>query len=92
MNSTGQRLTDLARRHGRIWFDTSTRICVGPRDTLWYAIALLFSAAAEERALGDAWRQVADLKTKELLERRYARINSYGRFNDTKADSKADKR
>jgi acetyl-CoA carboxylase carboxyl transferase subunit alpha len=49
-------------------------------------------AAFLKRALGDAWRQVADLKTKELLERRYARINSYGRFNDTKADSKADKR
>jgi acetyl-CoA carboxylase carboxyl transferase subunit alpha len=38
-----------------------------------------------KRALGDAWRQVADLKPKELLERRYERLNSYGRFNDTKA-------
>ena len=37
------------------------------------------------RALGDAWRQVADLKPKELLERRYERLNSYGRFTDTKA-------
>jgi acetyl-CoA carboxylase carboxyl transferase subunit alpha len=27
-----------------------------------------------------------------LVERRYARINSYGRFTDTKAASKADKR
>ena len=41
-----------------------------------------------KRALNDAYRQVADLKPNELLERRYARINSYGRFNDTKADSR----
>jgi acetyl-CoA carboxylase carboxyl transferase subunit alpha len=40
-----------------------------------------------KRALNDAYRQVADLKPKELVERRYARINGYGRFNDTKADS-----
>ena len=38
-----------------------------------------------KRALGDAWRQVADLKPKELLDRRYERLNSYGRFTDTKA-------
>jgi acetyl-CoA carboxylase carboxyl transferase subunit alpha len=38
-----------------------------------------------KRALSDAWRQVADLKPKELLERRYERLNSYGRFTDTKA-------
>ncbi|WP_353237893.1 acetyl-CoA carboxylase carboxyltransferase subunit alpha [Limnohabitans sp.] len=38
-----------------------------------------------KRALGDAWRQLADLKPKELLERRYERLNSYGRFTDTKA-------
>ena len=37
-----------------------------------------------KRALGDAWRQVADLKPKELLDRRYERLNSYGRFTDTK--------
>ena len=37
-----------------------------------------------KRALGDAWRQVSDLKVKELLERRYERLMSYGRFNDTK--------
>ena len=36
------------------------------------------------RALGDAWRQVSDLKTKDLLDRRYERLMSYGRFNDTK--------
>ena len=28
---------------------------------------------------------LADLKVKELLERRYERLNSYGRFTDTKA-------
>ena len=49
-------------------------------------------AAFLKRALGDAWRQVADLKVKELLDRRYARLNSYGRFTDTKADSKPEKR
>ena len=38
-----------------------------------------------KRALGDAWRQLADLKPKELLERRHERLNSYGRFTDTKA-------
>ena len=45
-------------------------------------------AALLKRALGDAFRQVADLKTKELIERRYARLQSYGRFTDTKADSR----
>ena len=36
------------------------------------------------RALNDALRQVVDLKPKELLQRRYERLQSYGRFNDTK--------
>jgi acetyl-CoA carboxylase carboxyl transferase subunit alpha len=37
-----------------------------------------------KRALNDALRQVLDLKPKELLQRRYDRLQSYGRFNDTK--------
>ena len=41
-----------------------------------------------KRALTEAHRQVADLKPKELLERRYERLQSYGRFNDTRASSK----
>ena len=41
-------------------------------------------AAALKRGLNDALRQVADLKTKELLQRRYQRLQSYGRFTDTK--------
>ncbi len=41
-------------------------------------------SASLKRALGDALRQVADLKPKELLDRRYQRLQSYGRFNDTK--------
>jgi len=41
-------------------------------------------SAALKRALGDALRQVADLKPKELLDRRYDRLQSYGRFTDTK--------
>lgn len=45
-------------------------------------------AASLKRALADAWRQLADLKTDELIERRHARLNSYGRFTDTKADAK----
>ena len=45
-------------------------------------------AAFLKRALTDAYRQVADLKVKELIERRHDRLNSYGRFGDTKADTK----
>ena len=41
--------------------------------------------ASLKRALGDALRQVADLTPKALLERRYERLQSYGRFEDTKA-------
>ena len=36
-----------------------------------------------KRALADALRQVNDLKPKELLQRRYERLQGYGRFNDT---------
>jgi acetyl-CoA carboxylase carboxyl transferase subunit alpha len=43
------------------------------------------TGAFVKRALGEAYRQVADLKAKDLLDRRYARLQSYGRFNDTKA-------
>jgi acetyl-CoA carboxylase carboxyl transferase subunit alpha len=41
-------------------------------------------SASLKRALGDALRQVNDLKVKELLDRRYERLQSYGRFSDTK--------
>ena len=41
-----------------------------------------------KRGLNDAWRQLSDLKLKELLDRRYERLQSYGRFNDTKADAR----
>ncbi len=41
-------------------------------------------ASQLKRALNDALRQVADLKPKELLQRRYERLQSYGRFTDTK--------
>jgi acetyl-CoA carboxylase carboxyl transferase subunit alpha len=40
-------------------------------------------AAYLKRGLNDALRQVSDLKPKELLQRRYERLQSYGRFNDT---------
>jgi acetyl-CoA carboxylase carboxyl transferase subunit alpha len=45
-------------------------------------------AAFLKRGLNDAWRQLSDLKTRELLDRRYERLQSYGRFNDTKAESR----
>ena len=38
-----------------------------------------------KRALIDALRQVNTLGVEELLERRYQRLQSYGRFTDTKA-------
>jgi len=37
-----------------------------------------------KRALNDALRQIADLKPKELLQHRYDRLQSYGRYSDTK--------
>jgi acetyl-CoA carboxylase carboxyl transferase subunit alpha len=45
-------------------------------------------ASQLKRGLNDAWRQVTDLKLKELLDRRYERLQSYGRFTDTKADAR----
>ncbi|MEZ5606028.1 MAG: acetyl-CoA carboxylase carboxyltransferase subunit alpha [Burkholderiaceae bacterium] len=39
-----------------------------------------------KRALADAWRQLGDLKLKDLLDRRYERLQGYGRFTDTKAE------
>jgi acetyl-CoA carboxylase carboxyl transferase subunit alpha len=44
-------------------------------------------AAFLKRGLNDAWRQLSDLKVRELLDRRYDRLRSYGRFIDTKADA-----
>ncbi|MFC5499253.1 acetyl-CoA carboxylase carboxyltransferase subunit alpha [Caenimonas terrae] len=41
-----------------------------------------------KRALNDAWRQLSDLKVRELLDRRYERLQSYGRYTDTKADAR----
>jgi acetyl-CoA carboxylase carboxyl transferase subunit alpha len=41
-------------------------------------------ASQLKRALVDALRQVNDLKPKELLQRRYDRLQSYGKFADTK--------
>jgi acetyl-CoA carboxylase carboxyl transferase subunit alpha len=47
------------------------------RDTKQMAVNL-------KRGLNDALRQVLDLKPAALLQRRYERLQSYGRFNDTK--------
>jgi acetyl-CoA carboxylase carboxyl transferase subunit alpha len=43
------------------------------------------AAAFLKRALADAHRQVADLKVKELLDQRYQKLQSFGKFTDTKA-------
>jgi acetyl-CoA carboxylase carboxyl transferase subunit alpha len=40
-------------------------------------------AAFLKRALNDAFRQVSDLPVRELTQRRYDRLQSYGRFSDT---------
>jgi acetyl-CoA carboxylase carboxyl transferase subunit alpha len=45
-------------------------------------------AAFLKRGLNDAYRQLADLKVKELLDRRYDKLQSFGRYTDTKADAK----
>ena len=50
------------------------------------AAALAERGWAPRLVHGEAWRQVSDLKPKELLDRRYERLMSYGRFNDTKAE------
>src|SRR6478735_9877133 len=42
-------------------------------------------AAFLKRALNDAFRQVGDLPVRELMQRRYERLQSYGRFSDTTA-------
>lgn len=45
-------------------------------------------AAFLKRALTEAYRQVSDLKVEDLLARRYERLQSYGRFTDTKTTGK----
>jgi acetyl-CoA carboxylase carboxyl transferase subunit alpha len=42
------------------------------------------ACATLKRALNEALRQVIDLKPKDLLQQRYERLQSYGRFADTK--------
>jgi acetyl-CoA carboxylase carboxyl transferase subunit alpha len=42
------------------------------------------AASNLKRALNDAMRQMSDMKIKDLLQTRYERLQSYGRFNDTK--------
>jgi acetyl-CoA carboxylase carboxyl transferase subunit alpha len=44
-------------------------------------------AAQLKRGLNDALRQVSDLKIKDLLDKRYERLQSYGRYSDTKLDA-----
>ncbi|RZI82631.1 MAG: acetyl-CoA carboxylase carboxyltransferase subunit alpha [Rubrivivax sp.] len=42
------------------------------------------ASANLKRGLNDAMRQLSDLKVKDLLQQRYDRLQSYGRYNDTK--------
>lgn len=42
------------------------------------------AAAFLRRALAEVYRHVSDIPTPDLLERRYQRLQSYGRFTDTK--------
>src|SRR5947209_212468 len=42
-------------------------------------------AAFLKRALNDGLRQVSDLTLRELLDRRYERLQAYGRYSDTTA-------
>jgi acetyl-CoA carboxylase carboxyl transferase subunit alpha len=46
------------------------------------------AAAFLKRALADALRQMSDLKPKELLDKRYEKLQSFGRFSDTKAQGR----
>ena len=43
-------------------------------------------AQSLKRALQDALRQVSDLSTSELLERRFERLMSYGKFKEIAVD------
>ena len=57
----------------------------------WPAMALIVRIAGWQEAdlaLADAYRQLADLKVRELVDRRYDRLQSYGRYTDTKANAK----
>jgi len=44
-------------------------------------------AAQLKRGLVEAFRQVSDLKVKDLLDKRYQRLQSHGRFTDTKVEA-----
>ena len=44
-------------------------------------------AAQLIRGLVEAFRQVSDLKVKDLLDKRYQRLQSHGRFTDTKVEA-----
>ena len=45
-------------------------------------------ASELNRGLNEAGRQVTYRKVKELRDGRYERLQSYGRFSDTKADAR----
>jgi hypothetical protein len=53
MNAIARHLMTLARDHGQRWYDPVARQCVGPRDTLWFAIALLHAEERAARELGE---------------------------------------
>ncbi len=43
---------DVARQAGDRYFNPSTRLCLIPRDTAWYALSLLFDDQEDRRELG----------------------------------------
>ncbi len=46
-------LMNTARETGQRLYDPAQRICLIPRETIWYAISLLFDEREEGRALGN---------------------------------------
>lgn len=49
-----RRLLCWARDYGWRYWNESRRECIGPRDNLWFAIALLLSGETKERDLGQS--------------------------------------
>ena len=53
LDGTRKRLMDIARESGKKFYDPVQRLCLIPRETVWYAISLLFDDTREGRSLGN---------------------------------------
>ncbi len=51
-SSNRLKLLAIARKAGDRWFDPKTNTCIISRDTLWYAISLLFDPSPSRQELG----------------------------------------